>query len=574
MTHRSYLVCSIAILLVAPILPASASDKAVQIFLGDEPVDLLEATPAILSNDVFVPIRPFAEALGASVDWDGTSRTLTVSGPTGIGVLSIGSRAAEIKGTKVYFPQAPYLYGGQFYGPILFFNEMFDQAWYWDPVMKDFKWIPIFPRYRGVGYPPKIIYGPGRRTPARQTVTVPATRIVIGEAARPLPSRTSPKITVRTAGKIITYPVARDAIILRGRIGGAATEVPLGNIRPGDAVTLRFNEAGTITSIKGRYKVVSGTVQSVAESTVLLETGQTLKATAGTEVILPDNIRGKLGDIRTGDAIAASISPITDEACVLKVLAGADKELPEEGEEDQISLNTTGPLRAGDALIVRFKAHVGGQARFTIPGVKADIAMTEIEPGVYQGEYTIQPGDILLRQPVSVNFIAATGESYSRLSRRPVTIETVPGYLPRIISPRQGQPIESPIVVQGLAEPGSLVRIIIEYRRNLQRLLPIEGVTAVEEVRANRDGLWETPPLAATAPFAEKYEDVPAEFEVFSDIFGFEKEPPIIYTITAISIGANGEERAAYRIEVTKKVGKILGGLVPPLVESKIYTAG
>ena len=564
---RSCLLCFLAVLITL-IPAASQGDKAVQIFVGNEPVELEETIPAILSEDVCVPVRPFAEALGAQVDWDGSSGTLTVSGPAGAGVLRIGSHVARIKGTQVYFPYAPYLFDGRFYAPILFFSEMFDQAWYWDPYTRQFQWVPIFPRWRGGrGLAPPIPYGPARRTPKAEAPPIPTTRIVVGAAVRTLPSRINPRIVVRTAGKRITYPVARDVIILRGRIGGRAMEVPLGSIRPGDRVILRFNEESVATSIRAQYKVVSGKVQSVAKSTVLLETGETLKVIPETEIILPENIRGHLSDIRAGDVVAAGVSPITGKTYIIKALPSIEDERPP--EQDQISLNTVGPLRAGDVLIVRFKAHAGGQAWFTIPGAKANIPMAEVEPGVYQGEYTVQIGDTALRQRIKLTFRAPGGETYSRLSRRPVTVRTVAGYLPRITSPRQGQQISSPVVVQGMADPGSLVRVTIQFRRNLQRLLPLEGITAMEDVRADRDGRWQTPPLAAVAPFSEKEPNLPADFGIFSDVYEFEQEPPTIYTITAISIGPNGEEQAAYSIEVTKRPGVALEGLVPPSVELK-----
>ena len=576
MAWRSYLTCSLAVFLISLFAAACWGDEAVQVFIGEKPVDLKGIAPAMLSGQVFVPVRPIAEAMGASLDWDRSAGALTIRGPHGSGLIRIGDPTARIRGTQVYFRGAPYLFGGHVYVPVIFFNEMFDMALIWDQFFNQLRWVPVVPpRPTGFSRPPVIIYGPGRRTPAPEAAPpVPETRIVVGELVRPLPSRTNPGIVVQTAGKTITYPVARDAIILRGRIGGPAMEVELGALRPGDRVTLRFSEEGLAITIRCEYNVASGRVQSIAKGTILLETGETLKVIPGTEVILPGNIRGEAEDIRIGDFIAARVSPITGRTYTVKVLPGAaDKEPPAE-EEQQIELNTTGLLRAGDTLIARFKAQAGGEAWLTIPGVAANVAMTEVEPGVYEGRYTVKQGDLLAKQPIKVTFAAPGGETYSHLSPRPITIRTAAGYLPRITSPRQGQEIASPVVVQGVAEPGSRVRVMIEYRRYMQRVLPVQGLTALEEVRADKNGVWETSPLPATSPFAEGDVDIPADYGVFAGAFRFEQEPPIAYIITAVSIGSNGQEQAAYRIEVTRKPGLVLEGLAPPLVELKRRSAG
>ena len=561
MTRKFFPVVVLAALMIP--MPVQ-SEQAVQVLVGDKPVDFAENVPTVLSEDVYVPVRQFAEASGATVNWDSSSGTLTVFGSSSAGVLRLGDRTCSIRGARVCFSRPPYLHLGRFYAPILFFNEMFDQAWYWDPLNKEFKWMPIFPRWRGgLTRPPMIIYGPAAGAPkVEEAPSVPATKTLVGEAVRVLPSRTDPRITVRAAGKTITYRVARDAIILRGRIGGQAMETSLGNIRPGDRITLRFGDEGVVTSIRAQYKVLSGKVQAIAAGTILLETGEVLKVGPQTKITLSDNTSGQLEDIRPGDSVAASVSPITGRTYVMMVQPREKEggQPPAEGEDDQIKLNTVGPLRAGDVLTVFFKAAPGGQAWFTVPGAKANIPMTEAEPGLYRGDYTIRQGDVVIRQPISVTFAAPGGETYTRLSRRLVTAQTIAGYLPRITYPRQGQEIESPVVVQGVAAPGSLVRVTIEFRRNVQGILPYEGVAAMESVRADKDGHWQTRPLSLAAPFAEKQPSLPGDFGAFSDIFRYPEEPPTVYTITAAGIGPDGREQAAYSVEVTRKPGERIGG--------------
>lgn len=541
----------IALLIIST--AASWAGKAVQIFVGDKPVDMHTATPAVLSADVCVPVRSFAEQLGAKVDWNGSTGTLTVSESSGIGIIRVGNPVATIRGISVHFPHAPFIMGGQVYAPILFFNQMFDQAWVFDPMTRQFTWIPIFPRYPAHNAP-RVIFGPKRKTPKSATAPIPASRIIVSEVASVLPSRTNPKITIQTDVKRITYPVATDAIILRGRIGGQTMEVSLGDVLPGDRVRLHFNESGMLTAIRAQFILVTGKVRSIQENSIVLENGEDLTTMPETEVVLSGNVTGTLQDIHVGDQIVARVGPISERTFLIKVVIRSPNG-HSETYKGQVSLSTIGPLNVGDVLIVRFKAQAGGKAVFTIPGVSANTVMTEVEPGTYQGQYTVQQGDVLLRQPIKITFAAPGGETYMRLSR-PVIIQTAGGYLPRITYPLQGQEIESPLVVKGMAASGSTMRVTIEYRADLYRVLPMEGITAVSEVRADRDGIWETPPLSAVTPFFEDRQGIPDGFGELSDIFKFPEEPPVVYTITAAGISSDGREQAAYSIEVTKREGR------------------
>lgn len=489
-----------------------------------------------------------------------------------LGMLIIPTACfGQMRGVAVGFPYAPYMPGGSADPPIIFFNETFDQAWYWDPYYRQFRWVPIFPRWRGqgYGYRPPAIYSAPRSTPKKEeAIAVPAAKMAVGQAVRPLPSRSNPRIVAFVGGKTVTYRLAPMAVILRGQLGGRAVEIPLSSMRPGDKLTLQFNDQGQVTMVRAQYKMVAGKVKSIAENTILLESGETIKAGPQTRVILRGNQACCAQDVNTGDTVVASVSPVTGIADILQVQspapspAGTDGEAtaPAPTEDDQISLNTLGPLRAGDMLVVSFKAEPGGQAWFTVPGAAANISMLEKEPGVYTGRYTVKQGDVVIGQPIKVMFEAKSGESYTKESSRLITAQTVAGYLPRITSPRQGEEIDSPVVVKGVAQPGSVVRVVIEFRRIAQGIMPITGTTATVDVKADSSGKWQTGPLAAVMPFSDSEPQMPEQFGALGGILRFPEEPPTVYTITAISIGPNGQERSSYSVDVTKQPGAALEG--------------
>ncbi|MFA6665328.1 MAG: hypothetical protein WCT06_02025 [Armatimonadota bacterium] len=447
--------------------------------------------------------------------------------------------------------------------PIIMFNNRGDMALIWDPYFHHFKWIAIVPPYPGYVRPPTIIYGPGiyeneeQYAPAEGTQAA-SVRTSVGEVIRVLPGRT-PKMVVNIGGRAASVAISPDALLLRGPIGGRLAEVPMGDIRPGDRVILQFMGQETAGIVRAQYFAVYGKVQSIAVNTILLNTGATLRISAETDIVLPGNITGALQDIKTGDAVVARVAPISGKTFLIKVLDGRERQ-PSNSEEEgsQINLNSTGPFRAGDVLIIEFNGQPGGKASFTIPGVVANVPMTEVEPGLYRGEYSVTPGDIAIREQLTIRFRSPSGATYTRTSGPLVTIRTMAGYLPQIISPRQGEYISSPLVVKGIAQPGSLVRVTILYRADIQNALPIEGLTAYEDAEADAQGKWQTTPLPAVAPFYEDSSELPDYFGSLSEIFRFPKVEPVMYIVTAASINANGEETAAYSVQVTKAPGRIM----------------
>ena len=569
---RGYRVSLIVSGLVVLIPIAAVCGSKMQIHVNKRPVNMAKMQSVILSNEVFVPARQLAESVGAAVTYDPTTRTITVQSSKGTGVIRLGSHTGRIKGAKVFFPDAPYLSGGQFYAPMLFFSEMFDQAWYWDPFYQQFRWIPIFPRWRGYR-PPMIIPGPGGSSQGRRPAPrpQPQPQASTSSLVRPLPSGTNPKIVVQVGAKAATYPVSKEAVILRGKIGAQASEVPLSSIRPGDKLTIQRDFEGKITLIRATYKQVAGRITSITGTAITLDTGDVLKLGAQTRVYLPDNSTGTAADLAVGDAVTASTNPDTGIALVIQVQPRFTATTPDtDNDQNPIAVNSWGPLNVGDVLTIRFRANAGGEAWFTIPGVYANTKMEETAPGVYEAYYVIQPGDTALRQPIKVTFKAADGSVVTVLSRRPIVIRSLVDTRPRITGPRQGQQITSPVVVEGTAQPGSLIRVVIEFRRNAQGFFPLQGVTAVQDVRVDADGHWHTPPLAAVAPYSDSDNLPPLDLGVFTDIYTWrDRERPTVWTITAVSVGPNGEEKAAYTIDVTKSQSQNIGGLTPLLVKLK-----
>ncbi|MHB1190198.1 MAG: hypothetical protein ACYC08_05090, partial [Armatimonadota bacterium] len=403
------------------------------------------------------------------------------------------------------------------------------------------RWMPIVPT-RGQYIPPPIVRPNRSYTTRTVPAPVPETKVIVGQVIEVFPYSENPRIVILTGGRTFTYIVPNTAIILRGPLGGAYAEVPVGYLQAGDKVTMLFDERGKPTSIRAQYRRIQGTVASIEDGMIVLESGITLKPSPETLIVLPDNTLGELSDIHAGDTIQASASPLTGQITVIA--------LPPASRPDPVTLNSTGPFQEEDVLTLTVQGKPDGKGTFTVPGVKENISLTEIRPGVYQGEYIVQPGDELYNVPVTATIDYADKSSLS-LASRPVTIKTIPGYLPRIISPHQGSEIASPIAVQGIGEPGSTVRVTVRFTANLQGILPIQGTTDITEVRVGPDGTWSTEPLSTVTPFYEDRTTLPADFGIFSGAFPPPPYLPIRYIITATELGPEGG-RASYSVELTR----------------------
>ncbi len=91
-----------------------------------------DVDPVIENGRTLVPLRAIFEALGATVDWDDSTRTVTASkGSTKI-VLTIGSNQATVNG-KVYTLEVPArIINNRTLVPLRFIGEAFEEQVDWD----------------------------------------------------------------------------------------------------------------------------------------------------------------------------------------------------------------------------------------------------------------------------------------------------------------------------------------------------------------------------------------------------------------------------------------------------------
>ncbi|MDF3001568.1 MAG: copper amine oxidase domain protein [Bacillota bacterium] len=94
-----------------------------------------DSEPTIKNNKTMVPLRKIFEALGATVEWDASTKTVTaVSGATKLR-LTIGSPAAYMNGVKIQLDAVPFIQDELTFVPLRFVSEGLGADVKWDSAL-------------------------------------------------------------------------------------------------------------------------------------------------------------------------------------------------------------------------------------------------------------------------------------------------------------------------------------------------------------------------------------------------------------------------------------------------------
>jgi len=108
-----------------------AASRIVRVILDGE-LMAFDVPPQIINNRTMVPLRAIFEALGAEVDWDSGTRTVTGTKGDTVIVLVIGSTAPTVNGQVVTIDQPGVIVGGRTLVPLRFVAESLGVTVDWD----------------------------------------------------------------------------------------------------------------------------------------------------------------------------------------------------------------------------------------------------------------------------------------------------------------------------------------------------------------------------------------------------------------------------------------------------------
>lgn len=153
--------------------------------------------------------------------------------------------------------------------------------------------------------------------------------------------------------------------------------------------------------------------------------------------------------------------------------------------------------RPGDVINVRLEGDPGGRAVFYIGVDRRDLPMTEKEPGIYLGSYTVRQGEDLGGMKVTALLVGADGGRSTFVAPTLVSGAAPVQDLraPVVTTPKQGDKVGADVVINGTAKPGSRVRLRTAVRGSIGGILDLRDDLPETVVAVNARGEWTTQSL-------------------------------------------------------------------------------
>jgi hypothetical protein len=501
---------------VATVLPAAAQN--INVTVDGDVVSFKGQQPIQQFGSVLVPLRGVFEKLGATVAYDGATKTiLAVKGSTSV-TLRIGETAAQVNGQPRTLSLPAQAISGTTLVPLRFVSEALGADVKWSAASRTVV-IATNSNGAGGGANPTTPTTPGSSAVEITSLTHNATRAL----------RAGDNIIVTLQGT----PGATATLTVPGI--DAARNVPVRETSPGTYV-------GTFTvpngiNVKGASLLATLKKGNVASPT--FQSGQPLNVdTVGPTLaslspapntsLAPGKplIYGTLSDAGTGIAaggtrLLVNGKDVTEQATITEAFFSyrPDTDLPngkntavavvrdDAGNETRkewsftlspaqalitdITFNPdTKTLEPGDELTVKLTAQPGGKARFAIGGTVTDKPLNEESSGVYTGTYTVRKGDSLAQAPITVTFTSASGKTVTQSAGQSLTIAAGAPDKPTITNPEANVSIgRDTVTLRGKAKPNATVRYHLRYQGTLF-IIPANGTVTEGEVKADAQGNW------------------------------------------------------------------------------------
>lgn len=534
------------------VLAAPAGAQGINVTVNGDVVPFGTTPPVQRFGTVLVPLRGVFEKLGASVQYDGATKSiLAVKGATTV-QLRLGEARAQVNGAERALAVPAQAVNGTTLVPLRFVSEALGADVKWRPASRT-----VIIATDGSGSAVVGGNGNGSNT-AGATTAAEVTSFTHSAGDRPL-----------RGGEVLTAT-------LRGTPGGTATfSIP--GIEAAKSVALRETESGvysgTFTIPQGlnvRGATLLASLKRGGVSSPVIQAGEPItidgaepqfgNLSPAANASLPPGkplLYGTYSDAGTGinegaTRVLVNDKDVTGDATVTEAFFSyrPQTDLPvgkntavviardRAGNESRkewaftIAANETliksvsvspeaKTLEPGDVVTVRLEAAPGGTARFSIGGAVTNRAMSEQSPGVYVGTYTVKKGDSLAKAPASVTFTAAGGgRTVTQSADQSVTIAAGAPTAPTITSPTPDQAVGNRVTISGKAAPGATVRYSLKYQGVLL-VLPAGGTISEGEAKADVQGNWTTSEITLSAPLGVSR---------------------LTYSVEAVTVGAaNGE---------------------------------
>lgn len=164
---------------------------------------------------------------------------------------------------------------------------------------------------------------------------------------------------------------------------------------------------------------------------------------------------------------------------------------------ERFTVEPVARIEPGSELVFSLDGTPGGRATFSIAGVARDIQMSELDPGVYEGRYTVRNQDNFRSSTSVTASLQADGRTYRTRLAQPLigssnssSSGSSQTTLPLVIlSPTNNSQVSSgPIEVKGRSAPNTNVSVQVQAVTSLAGLLGVNQNLYNQSVQADSQG--------------------------------------------------------------------------------------
>ncbi len=439
--------------------PSLSAGAPITVLVDGRAVNFAGSPPQSVGGRLLVPLRAIFESLGATVDFSG-GVVRAQRGPTQL-QLQIGSTQATVNGQNRTLDVPAQAIFGRTFVPLRFVGEAlgagvnFNTATQTVTISSPDGVGNAGNGGVGTGYVPP---SNGTNTSASPIYTAPiAAQSVTGTLVR---VDATASVSLLVSGQVRTFAVNEQALVLRqNSVASSATATPvrqpprattLSSLVPNETVRVVLDGAGRASQVTAMATVVLARVQYGAGNQIILDDANDTTLTIGPNLAFTD-ASGRASNavnLNAGQTVALFLSP--QNRTILRVSSDPrdtaiqsatgptaplpNGALPPAGAATigLVQTSANAPLKAGASLVVSARATTGQRLTWNLGTRIQNQSLLEDpqEAGVYRSTYTVKAGDDVLSARVSVRVQGQNGFEATAQSENPVTIDTV---APRLI---------------------------------------------------------------------------------------------------------------------------------------------
>lgn len=368
----------------------------------------LNPPPVFYKDHLLVPVRRVLTALGLSFEKQGRY-VRTYAGSKTIELL-IGSKVAQVDNQPVVLDAAPVEIKNTLYAPLRFFTEALEAQAVFNRQTNSVEILSTLVGRTGSG----IVNNVNGEVQMYGTIT----RVDLDSDP--------PTITIENNASVRTLQVTPDvSVMVQDVNAGTSNAGDLAQLHTGDYAHIYLNKAGAAKHVVDAYGSRSGSIAAIASDQVVLDDGHVIVPTRATTITL-NGANASVDQLQVGDALMVRYN--IDSSEPLQVLAtrnAKNADTPKTGVAiTGIDVSPQTALRAGEALHVTMRGTPGGLAGYDIGPYVTNQTLSESQPGVYTGSYTIRRGQNFADAPILGRLNAHGVDAPQAVSQTTVSVST------------------------------------------------------------------------------------------------------------------------------------------------------